>query len=70
MFSGNMQFTDWAASLRAIYHFSFDYPVRKLHIVEHTCFICYIIPNLWIKKTVTVLLQQLIVKWYMARSEV
>ena len=31
------------------------WPEAKLSIVpESTCFICYIIPNLWIKKTLIV----------------
>jgi len=38
------------ATLRAIYRSSLDCPVCKLHIPGNICFICYIIPNLWIKK--------------------
>jgi len=58
------QFTDWAVQVRMVYG-----PKRGLGpytvlawnalsvnyiLHENTCFICYIIPNLWIKKTVIV----------------
>ena len=38
-------------ALRAIWQFT-DWTVQFINFIllENTCFICYIIPNLWIKK--------------------
>jgi len=38
-------------TLRAIWQFA-DWAVQSVNCIlpEHTCLICYIIPNIWIKK--------------------